>query len=53
MRARPSSSANIYLYSFLGLLFLFAVSVDVAGLADRAVANHEQATDQWVNSAFR
>ena len=39
MRTKKTN-ANLYLYSFLGLLFGLAASVDVGSLAQRGVDNH-------------
>lgn len=40
-----TSNANLYLYTFLGLLFAFAATVNVDGMASDGVANQQARAD--------
>lgn len=40
MRTKPSN-ANLYLYTFLGLLFAAASTVNVDGMASQGMANQQ------------
>jgi|GEM_PF-2146709 len=47
------SNANLYLYSFLGLLFGLAASVDVGSLAQRGMDNQANYIQESTRSLNR
>lgn len=45
------TKSNLYLYTFLGLLFGFAALVDVGSLANAGVNHQQQATTDFIQGS--
>lgn len=50
---RKNSNANLYLYSFLGLLMGLASQVDIGSIASKAMDRHTQATEAYIEASFK
>jgi hypothetical protein len=51
MRKPKSSNANLYLMTFLGLLFLFAANVDIDGMATAGMDHQLESTEAFVQGS--